>query len=278
MRITLVYERVREEETQLMKAVERLGHQLSLVHLTSDNYFFPGKKILESDVALIRTISQTNALLSSELLTHAGLRCVNSPEVLRVCNNKLLTSIKLFEAGIPTPRTVVAFSPEGALRAAESIGFPVVVKPVNGSWGRLVSLARDEEELRAIIEHREAMGSPYYRIHYIQEYVRKPGRDIRAYGTEKRFVTAIYRVSDHWITNTARGGKAEPVKASGELEDIVVRTCRALGGGFLGIDIAEDEEKGLLVIEANATTEFKNAARVTGVDIAAEIVRYALGS
>lgn len=278
MRIALAYERIREEEAQLMRAVEKLGHELSLLHLTSDNYFFLEEKVLKSDVALIRAISQTNALLSSELLTHMGLRCVNPPEVLRVCGNKLATSMKLLEAGVPTPRTAIAFSLEGALRAARSIGFPVVVKPINGSWGRLVSLARDEEELRAIVEHREAMGSPYYRVHYIQEYVRKPGRDIRAYGTEERFIAAIYRISDHWITNTARGGKAEPVKASEELENIVVRTCRALGGGFLGIDIAEDERRGLLVIEANATTEFKNAARVTGVDIAAEIVKYALGS
>lgn len=277
MRVALVYERMREEEVQLMRAVERLGHELSLIHLNSDNHFLIGERTLRGDVALIRAISQTNALLSSELMSHMGLRCVNPPEVLRVCGNKLATSMKLSESGIPTPRTAVAFSLEGALRAARGIGFPVVVKPVNGSWGRLVSLARDEEELRAIIEHREAMGSPHYRIHYVQEYIRKPGRDIRAYGNEERFLTAIYRISDHWITNTARGGRAEPVEANSELEEIVVRTCRALGGGFLGVDIVEDEERGFLVIEANATTEFKNAARVTGVDIAGEIVRYALG-
>ncbi|MCS7103308.1 MAG: lysine biosynthesis protein LysX [Candidatus Korarchaeum sp.] len=278
MRVSLVYERIREEEAQLMRAVERSGHELSLVHLDSDNHFFLGEKVLESDVALIRAISQTKSLLSSELIANMGLRCVNSPETLRVCSNKLTTSMKLLESGIPTPRTAVAFSPEGAIRAAKSIGFPVVVKPINGSWGRLVSLARDEEELRAIVEHREAINSPYYRVHYIQEYVRKPGRDIRAYGTEERFVTAIYRISDHWITNTARGGRAEPIKRNEELEDIVLRTCEALGGGFLGVDVVEDEERGLLVIEANATTEFKNAARVTGVDIASEIVSYALGS
>ncbi len=278
MRVSLVYERIREEEAQLMRAVERLGHELSLVHLNSDKYFTLDRGAMRSDVALIRAISQTNALLSSEMIEHMGVRCVNPSTVLRVCNNKLTTSMRLSEVGIPTPRTAVAFSPEGALRAARSIGFPVVLKPINGSWGRLVSLARDEEELRAIVEHREAIGSPYYRVHYIQEYVRKPGRDIRAYGTEEKFITAIYRISDHWITNTARGGKAEPVKPSSELEELVVRTCEALGGGFLGVDVAEDEGRGLLVMEANATTEFKNAARVTGVDIAGEIVRYALGS
>ena len=277
MIVALVYERLREEEAQLMRAIERLGHQVQLLHLNSDRYFFLGEKAVRSNVALIRAISQTNALHSSELISHMGVKCVNSPESLRICSNKLITTMKLIEAGIPTPKTAIAFSLEGALRTAKDMGFPVVVKPVNGSWGRLVSLARDEEELRAIIEHREAMNSPFYRIHYIQEYVRKPGRDIRAYGTEEKFVTAIYRISDHWITNTARGGRAEPVKPDSRIEEIVLRTCEALGGGFLGIDLVEDEERGLLVLEANATTEFKNAARVTGVNIAEELVKYAVG-
>ncbi len=206
-----------------------------------------------------------------------GVNVINASDVLATCGNKLATTAKLSEAGIPTPKTMVAFSLDGALRAAKEIGYPVVVKPINGSWGRLVSLAEDEEDLRTILEHREAIPSPYYRIHYIQEFIRKPGRDIRAYGTEKEFVTAIYRISDHWITNTARGARAEPAPQNPELQELVVRTARAMGGGFLGMDIAEDEERGLLVLEVNAVTEFKNAARVTGVNIARELVSYALG-
>ncbi len=275
MRIALVYERLREEESQILRAIERLGAERLLLHLPSNHYRLD-TRALEVDIALIRTMSHTNSATFSEILSNYGLKCVNSPEVIRVCGDKLLTSLKLMSSGVPTPKTAVAFSPEGALRAAREMGFPVVVKPVNGSWGRLVSLARDEEELRSIIEHREAIGSPHYRIHYIQEYIRKPGRDIRAYGTDKGFLTAIYRISNHWITNTARGARVEPVRADDDLEDLVLRTCEALGGGFLGIDIVEDSERGLMVLEANAVTEFKNAARATGVDIAEELVRYAV--
>jgi len=275
MRIALVYERLREEESQILRAIERLGAERLLLHLPSNHYRLDAGA-LETDVALIRTMSHTNSVAFSEILSNYGVKCVNSPEVIRVCGDKLLTSLKLMSSGVPTPKTAVAFSPEGALRAAKEIGFPVVVKPVNGSWGRLVSLARDEEELRSIIEHREAIGSPYYRIHYIQGYIRKPDRDIRAYGTDRGFLTAIYRISNHWITNTARGARVEPVKATDDLEDLVLRTCEALGGGFLGIDIVEDSERGPIVLEANAVTEFKNAARATGVDIAEELVRYAV--
>jgi len=159
MRVALVYERLREEESQILRAMERLGVEGVLLHLPSNHYRLEARAS-EADVALIRTMSHTNSVASSEILSNRGLKCVNSPEVIRVCGDKLLTSLKLISSGIPTPKTAVAFSPEGALRAAKEIGFPVVVKPVNGSWGRLVSLARDEEELRSIIEHREAIGFP----------------------------------------------------------------------------------------------------------------------
>lgn len=276
MRIALVYERLREEERQLIKAMEELGHDPSLLHLNS-NFLPLGEDMLDIDAALIRAISSVKAHASAIALSSAGLRVVNSPDTLSTCSNKLATTARLVKAGIPTPKTRIAFSLEGALKAAEEIGYPVVIKPVNGSWGRLVSLAQDEEDLRTILEHREAIPSPYYRIHYVQEFIRKPGRDIRAYGTEERFIAAIYRISDHWVTNTARGAKAVPADYRDELADLVVRAARAVGGGFLGVDLAEDPERGLMVIEVNAVTEFKNAARVTGIDIAKELVRYAVG-
>ncbi len=276
MRVALVYERLREEERQLLRAIEELGHEPIPLHLSSNFLPLNHGEAFEADVALIRAISAAKAHASAVTLASLGVRVVNSPEVLSTCGNKLATTAKLSEAGIPTPKTAVAFSLEGALDAAESIGYPVVIKPVNGSWGRLVSLAQDEEELRTILEHREAIPSPYYRIHYIQEFIKKPGRDIRAYATEEAFITAIYRVSDHWVTNTARGARAVPVEYREELADLVIRTAQALGGGFLGVDVAEDEERGLVVIEVNGVTEFKNAARVTGVDIAKELVSYAV--
>ncbi len=274
MRVAVVYERMRPEERQIIEAIREMGHEAVPYHLNSSPLSFEGE--YELDVVIIRAISSTRAQVTASLFEGLGVRVVNSSRVLSTCGNKVMTTSALVKAGVPTPRTKLAFNLEGALKAAESLGYPVVVKPINGSWGRLVSLAEDEEELRTIIEHREAIPSPYYRVHYIQEYVRKPGRDLRVYATEERVVAAIYRVSDHWITNTARGGRAEPAEITEEIEDISVKAVRAVGGGFLGIDLVESEE-GLKVLELNGVTEFKNASRVTGVDIARELVRYALG-
>ena len=275
MRVAVVYDRIRPEERQIITAIEELGHEPVPYHINSSPMTFNDH--LDFDLAIIRAVSSVRAQATASLLESVGIRTVNSSHVLTTCGNKVMTTAKLIEAGVPTPRTVLAFNLEGALKAAESLGYPVVVKPVNGSWGRLVSLAQDEEELRTIIEHREAIPSPYYRIHYIQEYVDKPGRDLRVYATEEGVVTAIYRVSNHWITNTARGGRAEPADVDSELEEISLKAVKAVGGGFLGIDVVEGEG-GYLVLELNGVTEFKNAARVTGVNIAKELVKYALGA
>ena len=142
-----------------------------------------------------------------------------------------------------------------------------------GSWGRLAALAGDEEAVRAVSEHREYLGGPY-RVHYIQEYVRKPGRDIRAMCIGGEAPAAIYRVSSHWITNTARGGRAEPARVDGELEDLVVRSCEAVGVEVGGVDVVEDPERGYLVLEVNAVPEFKNIVRVTGVNVPGLIAEY----
>ncbi len=274
MRIGVVYERMRPEERQIISAIKELGHEPVPYHLNSSPLPFNGK--LDFEVAIIRAISSIRAQVTASLLESSGVRTVNASQVLSVCGNKVITTAKLIEAGVPTPKTALAFNLEGALKAAETLGYPVVVKPINGSWGRLVSLAQDEEELRTIIEHREAIPSPYYRVHYIQEFVKKPGRDIRVYATEEGVIAAIYRISEHWITNTARGGRAEPAEITEELEEISIKTVKAVGGGFLGIDVVESDE-GLMVLEVNGVTEFKNASRVTGVDIAREMVEYALG-
>ncbi|RLG50273.1 MAG: lysine biosynthesis protein LysX [Thermoproteota archaeon] len=276
MRVAVVYDRLRAEEKAIMRAVEELGHKPVRLHLNSTHLSL-GMAVGFS-IALERATSGIKAYSSAAALEASGVKVVNSSQVIANCYNKLVTTAKLLESGVPAPRTAIAFSLEGAYKAAEEVGYPVVVKPVNGSWGRLVSLAQDEEELRTILEHREAIPSPFYRIHYIQEFIRKPGRDIRAFATEDRLVTAVYRVAAHWITNTARGARAEKAELTSELEEIAVKAARAVGGGFLGVDIAEDSERGLLVLEVNSVTEFRNAARVTGVDIAKEIVEYAIGA
>jgi len=165
-------------------------------------------------------------------------------------------------------------SEEAGRKVAENLGYPIVIKPVNGSWGRLVSLAENSEALRTIIEHRSYIPNPTFRIHLMQEFVKKPGRDIRIFVVGEEAPVAIYRVSNHWITNTARGGKAVPAPISSELEDLAIRAAKAVNAEIAGIDVFEDPRRGYIVNEVNAVPDFKNTVAVTGYDLPGKIIDY----
>lgn len=211
---------------------------------------------------------------STAALEGAGIRVVNCFDSAWVCGNKLFGSLRLVKAGIPTPKTRVSFNEDAALRSAGGLGYPAVIKPVVGSWGRLSALLKDEDFARAIIEDREHM-FPLYQVYYLQEYVKRPPRDIRSFVVGGRTVAAIYRYSgsSDWRTNTARGGRAESCKISRELDELSIRAAEATKTEIAGIDLMESEE-GLVVHEVNNTTEFKNTVPATGVDMPKLIVDY----
>jgi [lysine-biosynthesis-protein LysW]--L-2-aminoadipate ligase len=204
-----------------------------------------------------------------------GIPTVNTFEVADVCGNKLLTTMRLIRDGVPSPRTRLAFTPESALAAVEELGYPAVLKPLVGSWGRLLSRVNDRDAAESILEHKDVLGTYIHSIYYIQEYVPKPGRDIRAFVVGNETIGAIYRYSEHWITNTARGGKATKCEVTPELNDLCVRAAKAVGGGVVAIDVLEAPE-GLLVNEVNYTMEFRNSIDTTGVNIPGRVVDYAL--
>jgi [lysine-biosynthesis-protein LysW]--L-2-aminoadipate ligase len=176
---------------------------------------------------------------------------------------------------VPSPRTLIAFTPESALEAIEELGYPAVLKPAVGSWGRLLSLVSDRYAAEAILEHKEILGSYHHSIFYVQEYVPKRGRDIRSFVVGDECICAIYRYSDHWITNTARGGKAENCPVTDEVAELSLAAAQAVGGGIVAVDLLESE-RGLLVNEVNYTMEFRNSIDTTGVDIPARMVDFVL--
>jgi [lysine-biosynthesis-protein LysW]--L-2-aminoadipate ligase len=218
------------------------------------------------DAVLERSLSQTRGLALLRVLESWGVPTVNRHAVAAVCASKLDTSALLVAAGLPTPATVVAFSPEGALLAAEELGYPVVLKPVTGSWGRLLARINDRDSAEALFEHKALLGGPEHSVFYLQRHIDKPGRDIRAFVIGDEVVCAIYRESAHWVTNTARGARTRNCPVDGTLRDLSLRAAAAVGGGVLAIDLLEDHD-GLLVSEVNATMEFRNSIDVTGVDI-----------
>ena len=275
MRIGVLLSRVRVEEKLIISALEKRG----IGYATIDDrevIFELGRNGFDYDVVIERCINHSRALYALRILNDAGVPTVNTFEVADTCGNKLLTTSALFRCGVPSPRTLVAFTPESALQAIESLGYPVVLKPAVGSWGRMLSKINDREAAEAILEHKETLGTYHHSIFYIQEYVRKPGRDIRAFVVGNETICAIYRHSPHWITNTARGGQASVCPVTPELNDLCVRAATAVGGGVVAIDVFEDPDRGLLINEVDYTMEFRNSIEPTGVDIPGRIVDFAL--
>ncbi|MEM1628595.1 MAG: lysine biosynthesis protein LysX [Desulfurococcaceae archaeon] len=275
MKLGIVYEVIRWEEKALMEAARELGVELKLIHLHSVYMPIGSSDKDHVDIALQRAISHAIALNSTIALESANIRVINNSLSTAIAMNKLWTAQILVSRGIKVPRTIIAFDHEPSTKAVEALGgYPVVIKPIDGSWGRLVSLARDHEELRSLLEHRSFIPNPIMRIFMIQEFVKKPGRDIRVFVIGEEVPVAIYRASEHWITNTARGGVALPAKVDSELEEIAIKTAKAIGGEFMGIDVFEDPERGYIVNEVNAVPEFKNTVRVTGYKVHVKVIEY----
>ena len=271
-RVGVLLSRVRVEEKLLLAELESRGVETKIIDDRELVLPVERRPDFGVDVVLERCIQHGTALYALAVLDTWGVPTVNRYEVAEVCGNKLLTTMRLIRDGVPSPRTRVAFTPESALAA---IGYPVVLKPLIGSWGRLVSKANDREAAEAIVEHKDVLGNYLHSIYYVQEYVPKPGRDIRAFVVGDETIAAIYRASDHWITNTARGGKATNCPVTPELGDLCVRAARAVGGGVVAVDVLEGPE-GLLVNEVNYTMEFRNSIDTTGVNIPAKVVDYVL--
>jgi [lysine-biosynthesis-protein LysW]---L-2-aminoadipate ligase len=227
------------------------------------------------DVVLNRSVSHTRSVYATRCFAHYGVPTVNAPDVVELAGDKVRTSLRLAEAGVPTPRTVVALSAEAAKKAIAEIGYPAVLKPAVGSWGRLMAKVDNAEAAEQILEHKEALASPVHSVFYVQEFVPKPDRDLRAFVVGDRVVAAMFRRSSDWRTNAARGAAAEAAPLTPELTELSLRAARAVGGGVLAVDLME-APRGLVVHEVNPTPGFKTLAAATGVDIAGAIVDYAV--
>ena len=277
LHIGVLYSRVRVEEKWIFGAMEKRGIDYERLDDRTISFDLDHPEPWQAfDAVLERSISYLSGLYSLRMLDSFGVPTVNKASVAEICGDKLVTSAILARAGVAQPHIVTAFTPEAALEAIEAFGYPVVLKPVVGSWGRLLAKISDREAAEAIVEHKATLGSVQHSIFYIQEYIKKPGRDIRAIVVGDRILTAIYRKSEHWITNTARSGEGEICPITPEIETLCLQTTKAVGGGVLAIDLVEHPEKGLLVNEVNHTMEFHTAQPVSGVDIAGEIVNYVM--
>ncbi len=274
MKVGLLCSILRKEEKLLLEEFRRRGVAPEIVD-DRELVFRLDSRHLDFDAVLERSVNHSRALYSLKVLNDWGIRTVNRYPVAEICGNKFLTTSALLRNRIPTPRTAMAFTPKSALRAIEELGYPVVLKPAVGSWGRLLSKINDREAAEAVLEHKDVLGSYQHSVFYIQEYVPKSGRDIRSFVVGDETICAIYRYASHWITNTARGGRAENCPVTPEIDRLSQAAARAVGGGVLAVDLFESES-GFQVNEVNYTMEFRNSIHTTGVDIPARIVDYVL--
>jgi len=276
VKVSITFDRLRWEEKALSEAAEAAGLEASLVDSKGLNFEVPKKHPDLGEVVLQRCISHYRSSILTLMLEGAGLKVINSYNVAETCSNKLATSIALANAKVPTPRTFLALTSEAAEEAADRLGYPFVLKPFTGSWGRMVTVVRDRNTLQSLIEYKEELANPQEQhMYYLQEFVRRPPRDIRAIVAGDSIVACVHRIAPpgEWRTNVARGAVSKAFKPDAELKEIILKAAEAVGGGILGVD-AMEPESGYLVHEVNNTVEFKGAQSAVDTDIPAQLIKY----
>jgi [lysine-biosynthesis-protein LysW]--L-2-aminoadipate ligase len=275
-RLAMLVNRVRTEEKALLAGFERRGVQVDVLPIHRLRLSLDEADLAHYDGLVNRAMALTTSLAAVRIAEHFGVPTLNTGQVIEVCGDKLLTSLALRAAGLPVPRTTVAFGPEPALEAAVKLGFPVVLKPLVGSHGRLLAKIDDPVTAEALIEYKEALPAPVHRIHYLQQYLPQTGGDIRVIVAGDDVVTAIRRTSDGWISNYARGARTEPTPPDPATEELALRAAAAVGGGLLGVDLLRDNDGELVVCEVNHAVEFAGAIAATGLDIGDRLASHLL--
>jgi len=277
-KLNILFDHMRWEEKAIYTACEKRGVDFSL--LDAEKVYFDltseSKPEGVGEIVIQRCVGHFRGLHAAAALESYGVKVINSYSVSELCGNKVLNTLAFKKYGIPTPRTYMAFTVDSALSALKELGYPAILKPVVGSWGRLVSLVKDTTSAVVALEHREMM-FPLYQIYYAQEMVKRPPRDLRVFVIGDEVPVAIYRINESgdWRTNTARGGNVMNCPVTAEIKELALKAASSVGGGVFGVDMMECNG-GLVVHEINSTVEFKNTVPATGVDIPGMIVDYAL--
>jgi [lysine-biosynthesis-protein LysW]---L-2-aminoadipate ligase len=276
----ILYDQLRWEEKSLIETAKKKDIKLEVINCRESSIELDKDKSPHcNDIILQRCVSYYNSLHSTAAFEGLGAKIINSLYTAIMCGNKLFTHMELSKTGVAIPKAFCAFSNQSALDILNKNGYPKVIKPVVGSWGRMIALLKDKEAAEAVIEDREHM-YPLYQVYYFEEFVKRPPRDIRCIVVGEKVAAAIYRYSgvNEWKTNMALGGKAEACKVTNEMENLCLRAAKTMKGEILGVDLMESDENGLLVHEVNNTTEFKNTVRVTEIDIPSLIIDHLVTS
>jgi [lysine-biosynthesis-protein LysW]--L-2-aminoadipate ligase len=292
VQVGLLYSRIRKDEKLLLAELRDRGHDVEKIDVRDLRFGLDDAPDVLADLDLVvdRCLATSRSRYATRFCERYGVPVVNSAATARTCADKVETSLALAEAGVPTPETTVAFTQESALAAIEDFGYPCVLKPVVGSWGRLMAKIESRSAAEAILEHKATLGHYEHKVFYVQEFVAKPGRDVRVLATDGEPVAAMTRSADHWLTNAAKGGETAPFDVTDEVADLVAAASDAVGGGLLGVDLMEREarsasegasgdepraggtETGYTVHEVNHAVEFKALDDTVATDVPAAVV------
>lgn len=278
MKIGLCYSRIRHDEKALLAELRDRDHDVLKIDVREQTFTLgePPEALAELDLVIDRCLSTSRSTYLTQFCAQYGIPVCNDPTTAAVCADKVKTSLALADAGVPTPETTVAFTEEAALSAIESFGYPCVLKPVVGSWGRLMAKIESRSAAEAIVEHKSTLGHYEHSVFYVQAFVEKPGRDLRVLVADGNPIAAMARSGDHWLTNAAQGAETTPYPVDDALETLVADASEAVGGGLLGVDLMETDatESGYTVHEVNHTVEFRALNETVEADVPAAIVDY----
>jgi [lysine-biosynthesis-protein LysW]---L-2-aminoadipate ligase len=271
--VAVLASQVRADERRILDALDRRSTPYTQVD-TRDSWGYAGGPDPGWAVALNREIGQTRAYYAASVLESRGTRVVNTASAVEICGDKWRMTLALRRAGLPTPRTCLALTPAAALAAMDAMGYPAVIKPLNGSWGRLVTPVPDHATAQSILEYVAALPSPQSHIVYVQELVQKPDRDIRVLVVGGEVLGATYRSGREWRTNVARGAVSSRCELTPDITKLAATSALAVGADIAGVDLIEDRDGVLSVLEVNQRVEFSGfqEAHEGRIDVADRIV------
>jgi [lysine-biosynthesis-protein LysW]--L-2-aminoadipate ligase len=284
MNLGIVLNRVSFEEKQIILACKELG--INVEQIKNEELFLQlnaeKDPQIKSDVLLQRSLSTIRAIYSTAILETKGYKVVNNYNAVSISADKLLTTLLLEKHKIPSPKTFVGFTGEAVMASAEKyLNYPMVTKPIIGSWGRMVAKIESNNHLSSIVESKEVMGDLFQKIHYFQEFIDAPKlnpnnpADIRVFYLGGECIAAMgrYRPENDFRSNIALGGKAKMLDIDSEMSSICKKIAEAIQGEILGIDLMITE-KGYVCIEVNGVPGFEGITNATGINIGMKIAEY----
>ncbi|MFI6515521.1 RimK family alpha-L-glutamate ligase [Spirillospora sp. NPDC050679] len=272
--VVVLASRVRAEEKRLLAALRHRG--VDCAHTDTRTLAgTPTGPAGDRPLVLNREIGQARAAYAGTLLEAQGAVVVNSAAAIEVCGDKWRTALALGQADVPSPRTHLALTPDAALAALDELGYPAVVKPLVGSWGRLVTRVADRAMAAAVLEHVAALPSPRAHIVLAQQLI-DGGRNIRVVVVGGEALGATWHRAGEWRANVARGARARRLDLRPDHAKLAVRAADATGAEIAGVDLVEDADGRTYVLEVNHGVEFTGFQEATGIDVAGRIADHLL--